>query len=400
MPTRTIDTQTFEGETIQCAKFVSDEPFSWKAAQIVSAECDYEFQMVAKSSVATTLTIQVGDTVKTQAITTEFTRFVIPFPSVTNDVDSLYITFPAGTYWLYNLQLERASTPSAWRPAPEDAEDYADKAAQQAVDDQTQLDVFNKLTNNGASQGIYLLDGQLYINGEYIAANTISGNKIHGGTISGTEIDIGDGVFTVDENGKVTSQNMEITGGSFKVNGTSTTWQGITLNYSNFKCYVSPMTFQAQRTENDVEIVSNMDYLNFRHLRGGNEMMSLSDATNGMNFRLLNASGQLQAKYSSAGGQGGSSELYYNGTIGISEHASPSSSYIYLYDAGTMRAGLYVSSSSARLQLGKNSLTRTVIEENNFYMYNASNKMRVFLSPTGLRFYDDNGNLTKSYPAT
>lgn len=217
MPTRTIDTQTFEGETIQCAKFVSDEPFSWKAAQIVSAECDYEFQMVAKSSVATTLTIQVGDTVKTQAITTDFTRFVIPFPSVTNDVDSLYITFPSGTYWLYNLQLERASTPSAWRPAPEDAEDYADKVAQQAVDDQTQLDVFNKLTNNGTAQGVYLLDGQLYINGEYIAANTISGNKIHGGTISGTEIDIGDGTFTVDSNGQVSSSNMNITGGAFNI---------------------------------------------------------------------------------------------------------------------------------------------------------------------------------------
>lgn len=217
MPTRTIDTQTFEGETIQCAKFVSDEPFSWKAAQIVQAETDYEFQMVAKSSVATTLTIQVGDTVKTQAITTDFTRFVIPFPSVTNDVDSLYITFPSGTYWLYNLQLERASTPSAWRPAPEDAEDYADKAAQQAVDDQTQLDVFNKLTNNGASQGIYLLDGQLYINGEYIAANTISGNKINGGVISGTEINIGDGVFVVDDTGEVTAANINITGGTVQI---------------------------------------------------------------------------------------------------------------------------------------------------------------------------------------
>ena len=217
MPTRTIDTQTFEGEQIQCAKFVSDEPFSWKAAQIVSAECDYEFQMVAKSSAATSLKIQVGDVAKNQEITTDFTRFVIPFPSVTNDVDSLYITFPSGTYWLYNLQLERASTPSAWRPAPEDAEDYADKAAQQAVDDQTQLDVFNKLTNNGASQGIYLLDGQLYINGEYIAANTISGNKIHGGTISGTQINIGDGVFQVDANGQVTASNMNITGGSLDI---------------------------------------------------------------------------------------------------------------------------------------------------------------------------------------
>ena len=248
MPTRTIDTQTFEGETIQCAKFVSDEPFSWKAAQIVSAETDYEFQMVAKSLVATTLTIQVGDTVKTQAITTDFTRFVIPFPSVTNDVDSLYISFPSGTYWLYNLQLERASTPSAWRPAPEDAEDYADKAAQQAVDDQTQLDVFNKLTNNGASQGIYLLDGQLYINGEYIAADTISGNKIHGGTISGTQINIGNGVFSVDENGQVQAGNLHMTGGSLNLETDTETYDFIRLTYGAWKSIFSTQSVSFQYT--------------------------------------------------------------------------------------------------------------------------------------------------------
>lgn len=217
MPTRTIDTQTYEGEQIQCAKFVSDAPFTRKFAQVVNAECDYEFQFVVKSSAEATLTIQVGDSIKTQVVGTDWTRYVIPFPAVTNDVDSLYISFPAGTYWLYNLQLERASTPSAWRPAPEDAEDYADAAAQQAVDDQTQLDIFNKLTNNGASQGIYLLDGQLYINGEYIAADTISGNKIHGGTISGTQINIGDNVFVVSETGEVIAANINITGGTINI---------------------------------------------------------------------------------------------------------------------------------------------------------------------------------------
>lgn len=38
----------------------------------------------------------------------------------------------------------------------------------------TQQGVFNKLTNNGASQGIFLSNGQLYINGEYIQADTVS----------------------------------------------------------------------------------------------------------------------------------------------------------------------------------------------------------------------------------
>ena len=40
--------------------------------------------------------------------------------------------------------------------------------AQAAVDNMTQQDVFNKLTNNGEVQGIFLQDKQLYINGEYV----------------------------------------------------------------------------------------------------------------------------------------------------------------------------------------------------------------------------------------
>lgn len=217
MPTRTTDTQTYQNQSIQCAKFVSAEPFCWKAVKVVQSNTDYWFQFVAKGSADATITIQVGNIVKTQAITTDWTRYVIDFPSITNAVDSLYIGFPAGTYWVYNVQLEPAQTPSAWRPAPEDAEDYADKAAQQAVDAQTQLDIFNKLTNNGQAQGIYILDGQLYINGSYIASKTITGDKIFGGEITGITMNIGDGVFVIDANGQVTAANINITGGTVQI---------------------------------------------------------------------------------------------------------------------------------------------------------------------------------------
>lgn len=46
--------------------------------------------------------------------------------------------------------------------------------ADDAVDAQTQRDVFNKLTNNGATQGIYLSGGLLYINANYIETGIIS----------------------------------------------------------------------------------------------------------------------------------------------------------------------------------------------------------------------------------
>lgn len=42
----------------------------------------------------------------------------------------------------------------------------------------TQQSVFNKLTNNGQEQGIYLQNGKVYLNGEYIKADTVSVNKL------------------------------------------------------------------------------------------------------------------------------------------------------------------------------------------------------------------------------
>ena len=50
----------------------------------------------------------------------------------------------------------------------------ADDAASSAVDAQTQRDIFNKLTNNGQTQGIYLSGGLLYINASYIETGIIS----------------------------------------------------------------------------------------------------------------------------------------------------------------------------------------------------------------------------------
>lgn len=43
-----------------------------------------------------------------------------------------------------------------------------DNIAGEAVDAQTQEDVFNKLTNNGETEGLYIKDGELYINASYL----------------------------------------------------------------------------------------------------------------------------------------------------------------------------------------------------------------------------------------
>lgn len=60
----------------------------------------------------------------------------------------------------------------------------ADKAASDAVAAQTQLDIFNKLTNNGELKGLFMKDNQLYINGTYISTETLSAICANLGTIT------------------------------------------------------------------------------------------------------------------------------------------------------------------------------------------------------------------------
>lgn len=126
----------------------------------------------------------------------------------------------------------------------------ATTAANGAVSAQTQQDIFNKLTNNGASQGIYLSNGELYINGTYIKTGAIdanlitagiikdsqnknswnlntgkliatdievtgdikAGSTITGSTISGSTINNGNGTFRVDANGNLTANKATLNG--------------------------------------------------------------------------------------------------------------------------------------------------------------------------------------------
>lgn len=47
--------------------------------------------------------------------------------------------------------------------------------------DMTQLDIFNKLTNNGETQGIYLYDNKVYLNASYISTGYLSGWQVLSG---------------------------------------------------------------------------------------------------------------------------------------------------------------------------------------------------------------------------
>ena len=55
----------------------------------------------------------------------------------------------------------------------------------------TPEEVFNKLTNNGEVQGLYMIDGQIYVNAEYIKSGKISAIDIEGVSITGSTLAAG-----------------------------------------------------------------------------------------------------------------------------------------------------------------------------------------------------------------
>lgn len=62
---------------------------------------------------------------------------------------------------------------------------YTDDTAVTALNSAlTQAEIFNRLTNNGAMQGLYMQNGQLYINASYIKSGTIDAIDITGSAIT------------------------------------------------------------------------------------------------------------------------------------------------------------------------------------------------------------------------
>lgn len=68
--------------------------------------------------------------------------------------------------------------------------EIADSSASTAVSGQTQSDIFNKLTNGGKAQGIYLDEnGNIYVNGQFIKALSIAANALAAGSITTEKLD-------------------------------------------------------------------------------------------------------------------------------------------------------------------------------------------------------------------
>lgn len=95
-----------------------------------------------------------------------------------------------------------------------DADDVAD-AIKNYDTSLGQPEIFNKLTNGGKEQGIYIKDGKLYINATYILSGTLAGNLINGR-----------GLKVIDDDKKVTMEidskgNVSLAVTNFSLKGKS-----------------------------------------------------------------------------------------------------------------------------------------------------------------------------------
>lgn len=162
----------------------------------------------------------------------------------------------------------------------QEVKSYADNAATSAVNAQTQLDIFNRLTNNQSNQGIYLNGNNLYLNASLLKTGIITDgagyqqwdlvNKLFtSGSSSGTKFEINQGVIFFYYNGDQTGTIHPVGGSDTRgkgvafaalspANGTSMGGAGI-FNYSDGSCYLEG---KDSSNKNDTDNATKKTFIN------------------------------------------------------------------------------------------------------------------------------------------
>ena len=269
-----------------------------------------------------------------------------------------------------------------------------------------QTAVFNKLTNNQANQGIYIQNGQLYINANMIAA----------GILSGREINNGNGTFVVDENGAMTASNATITGGTISYRGENyvdINNDGIFGGNNDVLADDVPLF---NLTVEDSEANIRYGKLELFDLQGGlNDYPTIEVKGSGEDDGAGHGEIRINAIQDSAGlialvhkdthvGQ----IFLMNGAtqqqvVFVGANASTKRGLLYLNDEyGDRIATLGATAAGyGSLSLGDGNYTRCILNDGGVYWYDANGTIRCRINPTGgLYFFNSSGTLTKSYPAT
>ena len=120
-------------------------------------------------------------------------RVFVAQPVPPYDVGDLWSQGPSGSLMVCcNARSSGSYLSSDWQSSA----DYinskqASTIADTAVKAQTQTDIFNKLTNDGQLQGLYMQNGQLYINASYMNTGTLNAEQVN---ISGLYLKATEGI--------------------------------------------------------------------------------------------------------------------------------------------------------------------------------------------------------------
>ncbi len=158
-----------------------------------------------------------------------------------------------------------------------------------------QTEVFNKLTNGGQNQGIYLQNGMLYINANYILAGTLAGKYINAKGISVKNI-YNQTTFSIDDSG-----NVNINASTFSLSGNAVATEDYVSN-KTARALSEAKIYADQKTGNllkgaDLSTESLNQYWN----TSGSIMQGQSDPDGGTKaVRLYGTSGDcfISARYS------------------------------------------------------------------------------------------------------
>lgn len=153
---------------------------------------------------------------------------------------------------------------------------YTDDSAVDSLDQSLDQDgVFNRLTNNGQAQGLYIEDGKLYLNASYIVTGTLLANLIKGGTLTLGGSGNANGVLNIlNSSGKkigiwdntgIDASNANISGTVTTDNGTRQTklsGGGVNFFYKNTSCgQINPARYNSSDRQLGVDIESTGKYL-------------------------------------------------------------------------------------------------------------------------------------------
>lgn len=158
----------------------------------------------------------------------------------------------------------------------EKASKYTDDTAVNELDESlNQTDVFNRLTNNGQTQGIYLSGGKIYINASYISSGNLTANRIKGGTLTLGGSGNTNGILKILNsrgaqiglwnNSGISASNAEVDGYFSASDGTrkiSVSGGEISLYYKNKQCAaINPSRYNSDDNQLGLDIQSTRNYL-------------------------------------------------------------------------------------------------------------------------------------------